>query len=278
MFGEVYDADPAFMSPYTTEGKLPATLDFGFQAAAHGLRARAGRRPSLRDCLRRRRLLHRHRLQRLRAADLPRQPRHGPRSACFLKRTAGATGDDLLAAGRAGQRADVPHPRPAGRLLRRRAGLHRRRRRQGRPAGHVRQPGRATTTTTTVIGTDTPRAASDRYDTSHPLYQQIAALSALRKANPALADGAQIHRYAARRRRHLRVQPDRRPRPGRVPRRRQQRHHREDGHLRHLHRRRSASTRSTAGPATGRSPRTRRPGDRHRRRRCRSRCGRRPTG
>ena len=36
-------------------------------------------------------------------------------------------------------RVDVLRPRPAGDLLRRRAGLHRRRWRQGRPRGHVRQ-------------------------------------------------------------------------------------------------------------------------------------------
>ena len=34
MFGEVFDANPAFMSRYTTEGKLQATLDFGFQSRA----------------------------------------------------------------------------------------------------------------------------------------------------------------------------------------------------------------------------------------------------
>ena len=37
----------------------------------------------------------------------------------------------------------------------------------------------------------------DRYDTSVPLYGHIAALAKLRQANPALADGAQIHRYAS---------------------------------------------------------------------------------
>ncbi|MFT7561167.1 MAG: hypothetical protein ACI93R_003092, partial [Flavobacteriales bacterium] len=31
MFGEVYDSDPAFLSTFTTTGKLPAILDFGFQ-------------------------------------------------------------------------------------------------------------------------------------------------------------------------------------------------------------------------------------------------------
>ena len=34
MFGEVFDADPAFQSIYSTEAKLPATLDFGFQQNA----------------------------------------------------------------------------------------------------------------------------------------------------------------------------------------------------------------------------------------------------
>ena len=65
---------------YTTTGKLPATLDFGFQGSALGF---AQGKPTTEPArlLRRRRLLHRHRLQRLRAADLPRQPRHGPRSA-----------------------------------------------------------------------------------------------------------------------------------------------------------------------------------------------------
>ena len=48
MFGEVYDADPAFMSTYTTTGKLAATLDFGFQNAAQQF-ARGGATTGLRD-------------------------------------------------------------------------------------------------------------------------------------------------------------------------------------------------------------------------------------
>ncbi|RZS90368.1 pullulanase-type alpha-1,6-glucosidase [Motilibacter rhizosphaerae] len=34
MFGEVYDAKPQVMAPYSKQGKVPATLDFGFQASA----------------------------------------------------------------------------------------------------------------------------------------------------------------------------------------------------------------------------------------------------
>ena len=92
--------------------------------------------------------------------------------------------------------ADVPHPRPAGRLLRRRAGLHRRRRRQGRPPGHVRRRRSTTYNDDDLIGTDAT-TADDNFDTDHPLYQHLADLSALRAEHPALADGAQIHRYAS---------------------------------------------------------------------------------
>ena len=42
-----------------------------------------------------------------------------------------------------------------------------------------------------------PEGSMDRYNTSHPLYEHIAALSALRATHPALADGAQVNRFAA---------------------------------------------------------------------------------
>ena len=77
MFGEVYDADPRFMSQYTTEGRLQATVDFGFQGS--GVELRQGQaHDRAAGLLRPRRLLHRRRLERLLAADVPRQPRHGP--------------------------------------------------------------------------------------------------------------------------------------------------------------------------------------------------------
>ena len=52
MFGEVFDANPAFMSQYTTQGRLQATVDFGFQSNVSGFakgeraRPRRPRRPS----------------------------------------------------------------------------------------------------------------------------------------------------------------------------------------------------------------------------------------
>ena len=49
MFGEVFDSNPAFMSRYTTEGKLQATLDFGFQARAQTFAANSAATDNLRD-------------------------------------------------------------------------------------------------------------------------------------------------------------------------------------------------------------------------------------
>ena len=37
MFGEVFDSTPQFLSRFTTEGQLPAVLDFGFQAATQAV-------------------------------------------------------------------------------------------------------------------------------------------------------------------------------------------------------------------------------------------------
>ena len=215
---------------------LPVDLHHRGPPRRHPRLRLPGRRPRLRQgpadhpaaqLLRRRRPLHRHRLQRLLAADVPGQPRHGtrrrlPRRHVLRGRAA--------APRRARARADVPHPRPAGRLLRRRAGLHRRRRRQGRPAGHVRQQGRVL-----------QRRRPDR----HPGHDGHAEL-------PARAPALPHHRRAGRaargpprpgrrrpaaplrqqRRRGLRVQPHRGRREPRVRRRRQQRDDREDGVVR----------------------------------------------
>ena len=46
-----------------------------------------------------------------------------------------------------------------------------------------------------LIGTDAT-TADENFDTAHPLYQHIADLAELREEHPALADGAQVHRYA----------------------------------------------------------------------------------
>ena len=124
--------------------------------ALHGPRRRAGRPrlpvPDGRDAtspansradrraarlLRRRRLVHRRRLERLQPADVPRQPRPRAHRHVRAQREPGRERGRAAAARRARARAHVLLARQPGRLLRRRAGLHRRRRRPGRAAGHV---------------------------------------------------------------------------------------------------------------------------------------------
>ena len=78
MFGEVYSADQEVESTYVRRGGLPATLDFSFQEAASGFAADGGSAAGARRRVRQGRPLHRPRHQRGPAADLPRQPRHGP--------------------------------------------------------------------------------------------------------------------------------------------------------------------------------------------------------
>ena len=133
-------ASNPFLSRYTTAGRSQAVLDFPFQQQA---REFAASHPTdqLRDALRAGRLVHRRGLQRLPAADVPGQPRHGPHRDVPARRQRGRAGVRAARARPARPRADVPRARQPGRLLRRRAGLHRRRRRPGRAPGHVRQPG-----------------------------------------------------------------------------------------------------------------------------------------
>ena len=97
----------------------------------------------------------------------------------------GATRGRAAAARPARARAHVLLARQPGRLLRRRAGLHRQRRRPGRAAGHVPVAGRSSTTTRTTripgddgagkndnIGSDaTPM--DDNFDPAHPLYREM---------------------------------------------------------------------------------------------------------
>ena len=88
----------------------------------------------------------------------------------------GATDAELLARDRLAHVAHVLQPRHAGRLLRRRAGLHRRRRRQGRPPGHVPVADRRRTSTTTRSAPTPPRPTTTSTPT-HPLYTTITELA-----------------------------------------------------------------------------------------------------
>ena len=109
MFGEVFDSNPAFTSHYTKDAKLQAMLDFPFQSRARSF-ASGSSTTGLRGALRRRRPLHRRRLQRLQPADVPRQPRHGPDRQVHAHRQRRRDGRRAARPRQARARADVPRP------------------------------------------------------------------------------------------------------------------------------------------------------------------------
>ncbi len=191
MFGEVYDANPAAMSTFTTTGKLPATIDFGFQANALAF-AQGKPTTGLRD---------------LYAADdyytdtdsnayeLPTfLGNHDMGRVAMMLRGSGSTGTDLMA--RTKLANDLMF------LTRGQPVVY-----YGDEQGFIGSGGDKdarqdmfATKVAQYAGEEIlggTAGSKDRYDTNAPLYQQISALAALRKANPALADGAQIHRYAS---------------------------------------------------------------------------------
>ena len=188
MFGEVYDANPAFMSTYTTTGKLPATLDFGFQAAAKSYVA-GGKAGVLRDLF---------------AGDdyYTDTDSNAYELPTFLGnhdmgRLASLLGNDFSTKQKL-QRVEL-----ANQLM----FLTR-----GQPVTYygdeqgfigaggdkdARQDMFATKTKQYADETNLYGAgAKDRYDIGTSLYRSIRELSKLRDRYPALADGAQISRYA----------------------------------------------------------------------------------
>ncbi|MFI5708425.1 pullulanase-type alpha-1,6-glucosidase [Kribbella sp. NPDC051620] len=195
MFGEVYDADPKFMSTYTTAGALQATLDFGFQQNAVAF-AKGDPSTKLRD---------------LYANDdyytdadsnayqLPTfLGNHDMgRVGTFIKQS-GANGQELL------QRDELAHSLMY--LTRGQPVIY-----YGDEQGFTgpggdkdaRQDIFATKTADytddeVVDGTGTTTIGSKhRFDTSSPMYQHIAGLAELRAKYPTLADGTQVHRYSS---------------------------------------------------------------------------------
>ena len=227
MFGEVYDARPSFMSQYTTTGRLPATLDFGFQAAAKdfvlgkpttGMRDLIAGDDYYTDTD-------------SNAYELPTfLGNHDMGRIGYFLKSGGITDPaDLL------QRDTLAHQLMY--LTRGQPVVYYGDEQgfTGAGAGNdqsARQDMFASkvdeyNTDPVVIGGT--RGSKDRYLTGSPMYQAIAKVAALRKSNPALADGAQVHRYASSSAGHLRVQPGGPREQGRVPRGRQQRDDGQDG-------------------------------------------------
>ena len=178
MFGEVFDTTKSFTSHFTTHDRMQAVLDFPFQAAAQGFAADAKPADALQGLLRGRRLVHRRRLERLPAADVPREPRHGP--------------DRLLRRARQPRRDATPSWSPAtgwrtssctSRAATRSSTTATSRASPATGGDQVArqtmfaEPGRPTTSTTTCSA-PTRRTRRTTSSPAHPLYRAIAGLAA----------------------------------------------------------------------------------------------------
>ena len=193
MFGEVYSADQEVESTYVRRGGLPATLDFSFQEAAKGFVAGDGSAQALAD------VYAKDDLYTTRDTNAGRLP-------TFLgNHDMGRIGSFIQASG-----SDDATRLKKDQLAHELMFLTR-----GQPVVYsgdeqgftgpggdkdARQDMFASKTADylddDLIGTDRTHAV-DNYNTAHPLYQTIASLGALRKANSALRGGVQVTRHAA---------------------------------------------------------------------------------
>jgi glycosidase len=203
MFGEVYDPSQENMSVYTKEGKLPAVLDFGFQSAAASVFAYGGPTDALRDMFANddyfidadhdaRNLptfLGNHDMGRIGAMI-----RAGNRSGT----DAGLLARDILAHGLLFTARGVPTVYYGDEQgftgIESNNVISDKIARQDMFPSKV--PSYADPAVNGQIGLDsTP--AKDNFTPDHPLYKAIERLSALRRANPALSAGTQIHRFSS---------------------------------------------------------------------------------
>nr|WP_306317629.1 MULTISPECIES: pullulanase-type alpha-1,6-glucosidase [unclassified Streptomyces] len=194
MFGEVYSADPDVTSPYVTEGRLDATLDFPFQDAARAYASQGA--PA-------------DKLAKVFADDY----KYASDKANAYEQVTFLGNHDM---GRFGTflKADNPKASDAELLQRDRLANELMFLSRGNPvvyygdeqgftgAGGDKDARQAMFGSKVAdyldddeLGTDRTHADS-AYDTKHPLFTSIAALAKLRKDNPALTDGTQKELYA----------------------------------------------------------------------------------
>ncbi|MFF8956893.1 pullulanase-type alpha-1,6-glucosidase [Streptomyces sp. NPDC014894] len=194
MFGEVYSADPAVTAPYVTRGRLDSTLDFPLQDAIRAVASQGAPAGRLADVF---------------AQDY----RYTADRANAYEQVTFLGNHDM---GRIGAFLKQDNPRADDAELVRRARLANEIMflSRGNPVVYygdeqgftgaggdkdARQTLFASATPDYLdddqLGTDRTHAA-DAYDTRHPLYRSIAALSRLTRDHPALRDGIQQRRHA----------------------------------------------------------------------------------
>ncbi|WP_225830935.1 pullulanase-type alpha-1,6-glucosidase [Streptomyces sp. NK08204] len=195
MFGEVYSADTSVTAPYVTQGRLDATLDFPFQDAARTYASQGGSAQKL-------------------ASVFGDDYKYTTDKANAYEQVTFLGNHDM---GRIGYFLKQDNPKATDAEILRKDELANELMflsrgnpvvyygdEQGFTGSGGDKDARQTMFASKVadyldddeIGTDRTHA-DDSYDTSAPLYKEIAALSELRKNNPALADGVQTERYAA---------------------------------------------------------------------------------
>ncbi|MDL2079140.1 pullulanase-type alpha-1,6-glucosidase [Streptomyces sp. GXMU-J15] len=195
MFGEVYSADTNITSPYVTQGRLDATLDFPFQEAARQYASQGGSAQKL-------------------ASVFGDDYKYSTDKANAYEQVTFLGNHDM---GRIGffLKQDAKDATDAELLKKAKLANELMFLSRGNPVVYygdeqgftgsggdkdARQTLFASKTADYLdddqIGTDRTHAV-DAYDTKAPLYRQISALAELRKAHPALADGVQTERYAA---------------------------------------------------------------------------------
>ncbi|WP_250401185.1 pullulanase-type alpha-1,6-glucosidase [Streptomyces cellostaticus] len=195
MFGEVYSADTSVTSPYVTQGRLDATLDFPFQDAARAYASQGGSARRLSGVFGDDYKYTTDKANAYEQVTFLGNHDMG-RVGYFLKQDdPGATDAEILAKDRlANELMFLSRGNPVVYY-----GDE-----QGFTGSGGDKDARQTMFASKVadyldddeIGTERTHA-SDAYDTGAPLYRRIAALAKLRKANPALTDGVQTERYAA---------------------------------------------------------------------------------
>ncbi|MFF5924512.1 pullulanase-type alpha-1,6-glucosidase [Streptomyces hydrogenans] len=194
MFGEVYSADTTVTAPYVTRGRLDATLDFPFQDAARAFASQSAGADRL-------------------AQVFGDDYRYTTDKANAYEQVTFLGNHDM---GRFGTFLKQDNPNASDAELLRRATLANELMflSRGNPVIYsgdeqgftgaggdkdARQPlfatGIADYLDDDQLGTDRTHA-SDAYDTGHPVYRSIAALSKLTREHPALRDGVQQQRYA----------------------------------------------------------------------------------
>jgi pullulanase-type alpha-1,6-glucosidase len=194
MFGEVFDSNPSFMSTYTTEGGLQATLDFGFQSRAQGFAASSAATNDLRDFFAQDDF---YTDADSNAYSLPTflgNHDMGRIGRFVAQANPGASDTELLARDRLAHTLMY--------LVRGMPVVY-----YGDEQGFTGDGGDkdarqdmmpsqvASYNDDDLIGTDATTADAN-FDAAHPIYSFLADLAALKAAHPALQDGAQVHRYS----------------------------------------------------------------------------------